>query len=77
MTKRESFDDDQESLLKSDNSGTDDNPKINYRGWKVMPFIIGEEGFVILSHCFFLLDFLLTPRLILLCNWQEMRFLRS
>ncbi|WVZ10451.1 hypothetical protein V8G54_014981 [Vigna mungo] len=45
MTKRESFDDDQESLLKSNNSGTDDDPKINYRGWKVMPFIIGNEIF--------------------------------
>lgn len=57
MTKRESFDDDQESLLKSDNSGTDDDPKINYRGWKVMPFIIGEEGFVILYAFLFLVGF--------------------
>ncbi|KAK7347241.1 hypothetical protein VNO80_21768 [Phaseolus coccineus] len=45
MTKKESLDDDHESLLKSDNSGTDDDPKINYRGWKVMPFIIGNEIF--------------------------------
>ena len=22
---------------------TQDDPKINYRGWKVMPFIIGKE----------------------------------
>jgi len=57
MAKRESFDDDQESLLKSDNSGTDDDPKVNYRGWKVMPFIIGEEGFVILYALFSLVGF--------------------
>lgn len=33
----------------------DDEPKINYRGWKVMPFIIGKKwkfsSSVCLSHC--------------------------
>nr|KYP56053.1 putative peptide transporter At1g52190 family [Cajanus cajan] len=45
MTKRETLEDDEECLLKNENSGTDDDPRINYRGWKVMPFIIGNEIF--------------------------------
>ncbi|KAL1334082.1 hypothetical protein AAHE18_11G150800 [Arachis hypogaea] len=45
MTSREAVDNEQEILLKNENSGTDDEPKINYRGWKVMPFIIGNEIF--------------------------------
>lgn len=46
MTKREtSENDEEESLLKNENSGTDDDSKINYRGWKVMPFIIGEQDY--------------------------------
>ncbi|KAG5097204.1 hypothetical protein JHK82_047058 [Glycine max] len=46
MTKREtSENDEEESLLKNENSGTDNESKINYRGWKVMPFIIGNEIF--------------------------------
>ncbi|XP_061358847.1 protein NRT1/ PTR FAMILY 2.11-like isoform X2 [Gastrolobium bilobum] len=35
----------EESLLKNENNGTDNDPKVNYRGWKVMPFIIGNEIF--------------------------------
>lgn len=42
MTNGESVDNEEESLLKNENSGGDDDTKINYRGWKVMPFIIGE-----------------------------------
>ncbi|KAL1373334.1 hypothetical protein HN51_003313 [Arachis hypogaea] len=44
-TSREAVDNEEEILLKNENSGTDDEPKINYRGWKVMPFIIGNEIF--------------------------------
>ncbi|MED6216859.1 hypothetical protein PIB30_012028 [Stylosanthes scabra] len=45
MSAREAVDDEEEILLKNENGGTDDEPKINYRGWKVMPFIIGNEIF--------------------------------
>ncbi|TKY55127.1 NRT1/ PTR FAMILY 2.9 [Spatholobus suberectus] len=34
-----------ESVENSEKSVTDEDPKINYRGWKVMPFIIGNETF--------------------------------
>ncbi|XP_061358858.1 protein NRT1/ PTR FAMILY 2.11-like [Gastrolobium bilobum] len=34
-----------ESLQSNEKSVTDDDPKINYKGWKVMPFIIGNETF--------------------------------
>lgn len=43
MTMRETVENEEESLLKNENNGTDDDTKINYRGWKVMPFIIGEH----------------------------------
>lgn len=43
ITNGESVDNEEESLLKNENSGGDDDTKINYRGWKVMPFIIGER----------------------------------
>lgn len=45
MTNRESLENEEEIFLKNENSGTDEDPKINYRGWKVMPFIIGNEIF--------------------------------
>lgn len=44
MTNGETVENEEVSLLKNENSG-DDGPKINYRGWKVMPFIIGNEIF--------------------------------
>ncbi|KAK7330402.1 hypothetical protein VNO77_24596 [Canavalia gladiata] len=44
-TKRETSENEEESLLKNESSATDGDPKINYRGWKVMPFIIGNEIF--------------------------------
>ncbi|KAJ1438979.1 Proton-dependent oligopeptide transporter family [Sesbania bispinosa] len=34
-----------ESMENNEKHETDDDPKINYRGWKVMPFIIGNETF--------------------------------
>nr|BAB19756.1 nitrate transporter NRT1-1 [Glycine max] len=34
-----------EAMEKNEKSVTDEEPKINYRGWKVMPFIIGNETF--------------------------------
>lgn len=43
MTMRETVETGEESLLKNEYNGTDDDTKINYRGWKVMPFIIGEH----------------------------------
>jgi peptide/histidine transporter 3/4 len=45
MTNDETAENEEESLLKNENSGGDDDTKINYRGWKVMPFIIGNEIF--------------------------------
>ncbi|CAI8610002.1 unnamed protein product [Vicia faba] len=45
MTNGENVDNEEESLLKNENSGGEDDAKINYRGWKVMPFIIGNEIF--------------------------------
>ncbi|KAJ1438976.1 Proton-dependent oligopeptide transporter family [Sesbania bispinosa] len=45
IIKRENLENEEESLLKNENNGTDNDPKINYRGWKVMPFIIGNEIF--------------------------------
>lgn len=32
-----------EAMEKNEKSVTDEEPKINYRGWKVMPFIIGKQ----------------------------------
>ncbi|KAL5183356.1 Protein NRT1/ PTR FAMILY 2.11 [Glycine soja] len=34
-----------QSVEKNEKSVIDEEPKINYRGWKVMPFIIGNETF--------------------------------
>ncbi|KAL2321931.1 hypothetical protein Fmac_026310 [Flemingia macrophylla] len=34
-----------ERVEKNEKSVADEDPKINYRGWKVMPFIIGNETF--------------------------------
>lgn len=81
MTNGESVDNEEESLLKNENSGGDDDTKINYRGWKVMPFIIGERDCNCKIYLFYLSRFLmlvfLKSRVIHLCDWQEMRFLRS
>ncbi|KAK7292253.1 hypothetical protein RIF29_08031 [Crotalaria pallida] len=38
-------DEKKESVQKKHHEIDDDSPKINYRGWKVMPFIIGNETF--------------------------------
>jgi len=32
-----------QSVEKNEKSVIDEEPKINYRGWKVMPFIIGKQ----------------------------------
>lgn len=64
MTNGETVENEEESLLKNENSG-DDGPKINYRGWKVMPFIIGEQDFNGRIFCFYLLHSLLLIFLIL------------
>lgn len=56
MTNRESLENEEEIFLKNENSGTDEDPKINYRGWKVMPFIIGKttrRGFYVFIHIVF------------------------
>ncbi|CAL0325797.1 unnamed protein product [Lupinus luteus] len=45
MTMRESVEDEEESLLKNEINGTDYDSKVSYKGWKVMPFIIGNEIF--------------------------------
>jgi len=63
MTNGETVENEEESLLKNENS--DDGPKINYRGWKVMPFIIGEQDFNGTIFCFYLLHSLLLIFLIL------------
>lgn len=61
MTKREtSENDEEESLLKNENSGTDNESKINYRGWKVMPFIIGEQDYKRRVLCFSMIRFLVS-----------------
>ncbi|KAK0586983.1 hypothetical protein LWI29_015683 [Acer saccharum] len=31
--------------MENNNSSTDDEPKTNYRGWKSMPFVVGNETF--------------------------------
>ena len=59
MTKREPVENEEEILLKNENNGTDDNPKINYRGWKVMPFIIGEQDCKRTFFCSYMLCSLL------------------
>ena len=33
---------DKETMEKNPKAVTTDEPEINYRGWKIMPFIIGE-----------------------------------
>lgn len=32
-----------ESVENNEKHPTDEDPKVNYRGWKVMPFIIGKN----------------------------------
>ena len=50
-----------ESLkTKMENGGTDDDSKINYRGWKVMPFIIGEQDYKRRVLCFSMIRFLVS-----------------
>lgn len=59
MTKRESAENEEETLLKNENNGADDDPRINYRGWKVMPFIIGEQDCKGRIFCFHVIRSLL------------------
>lgn len=58
MTNGETVDNEEESLLKNENSGGEDDTKINYRGWKVMPFIIGERDCYSKIYCFCFCSFL-------------------
>jgi hypothetical protein len=77
MTNDETAENEEESLLKNENSGGDDDTKINYRGWKVMPFIIGEQDCNGRLFCFYLRVSFIKYLVIHLRDCQEMRFLRS
>ncbi|XP_027331422.1 protein NRT1/ PTR FAMILY 2.9-like [Abrus precatorius] len=44
-TSMKTIDDEKNIMENNEKHMTDDDPKINYRGWKAMPFIIGNETF--------------------------------